>query len=284
MIKLNHNLTRLAIFVFYDPQGTVDRYVTYLLEALRPNVTRLVVVSNTELDSSNRERLERCCDDLFVRENRGLDAAAFKQGLVSFCGWEEVRKYDEVVLLNDTFFGPITSFDAMFFDMASRAVDFWGMAAGYSTENTERKVKYGFAPEHIQSYFIVFRQSMVQSQAFYDYWQGYDDSMNTYLDVVTEHELVMTKHFQDLGFRWDIYANTERYHSKFKSENFNLYLYHSYRMMKDMRFPDAEFSNPSIFLLCHFRHTVLSYISYAYASYKSPNLQRSDYVCCMSTV
>lgn len=219
---MNHNLTRLAIFVFYDPQGTVDRYVTYLLEVLRPNVTRLVVVSNTELDNSNRERLERCCDDLFVRENRGLDAAAFKQGLVSFCGWEEVRKYDEVVLLNDTFFGPITSFDAMFFDMASRAVDFWGMAAGYSTENTERKVKYGFAPEHIQSYFIVFRQSMVQSQAFYDYWQGYDDSMNTYLDVVTEHELVMTKHFQDLGFRWDIYANTERYHSKFKSENFNL--------------------------------------------------------------
>ena len=76
MIKLNHNLTRLAIFVFYDPQGTIDRYVTYLLEALRPNVTRLVVVSNTELDNSNRERLERCCDDLFVRENRGLDAAA----------------------------------------------------------------------------------------------------------------------------------------------------------------------------------------------------------------
>lgn len=232
-----HKMSRLGIFVFYDPQGIVDGYVRYLLSALRPNLDRLVVISNTELDASNRILLEQCCDALCVRENHGLDAAAFKEALTSFCGWEAVRQYDEVVLCNDTFFGPIHSFDTMFEEMAQKDVDFWGMAAGYPSLNGERRVKYGYVPDHIQTFFAVFRKSILCSPAFFDYWTNYDDSMDEYLAVVTEHELVMTKHFQDLGFRWDIYADTKCYRSEVKSENFNLYLNHAYRMMKDMRFP-----------------------------------------------
>ena len=121
---MGKKLSRLGIFVFFDPQGIVDGYVTELLRGLRPNLERLVIVSNTELDDTAEKTLRQYADDVIVRENHGLDAAAFKAGMIQFCGWEEVERYDEVVLVNDTFFGPIHSFDDMFSGMADRDVDF----------------------------------------------------------------------------------------------------------------------------------------------------------------
>lgn len=232
-----NKLSRLGIFVFFDPQGIVDRYVIQLLTALRPNFGRLVVVSNTALNEDAADLLREQCDSLFFRENKGLDAAAFKQALTSFCGWEEVKKYDEVVLINDTFFGPIHSFDDMFTEMSRKDVDFWGMSAGYYQRDGWKWTKYGYIPDHIQTFFVAFRREMVCSDAFQNYWNSYNDNLTTFREVVSQHEMVMTKYFQDLGFRWDVYADSARYKSKYKDENFNLYFYQANNMMKEMKFP-----------------------------------------------
>ena len=230
-------MSRLGIFVFYDPDGIVDGYVTHLLQTLRPNFKKLIVVSNSNVSDAEKNKLEQNSDGVFVRENRGLDAAAFKAGMVSFCGWEEVCRYDEVVLINDTFFGPMGSFVAVFDDMAEKDLDFWGMSAGYESLDGWGVVKYGYIPNHIQTFFVAFRKQMVQSTVFQKYWNEYDDSMDDFISVVSNHEMIMTRYFQDHGFRWDIYADTECYHSDVRAENINLYLYHSYRLLKDHQFP-----------------------------------------------
>lgn len=234
---MSKEVSRLGVFVFFDPQGIVDDYVIRLLQSFRESISRMVVVSNVALSSAEQEKLERNADAVFVRENSGLDAAAFKAGMVTFCGWEEVEKYDEVVLINDTFFGPVHSFSEMFDEMQGRDIDFWGMSAGYSCEDGWHRVKYGYIPTHIQTFFVAFRKKMVCSKEFQNYWNSYDDTMNDFVSVVTQHETTMTKHFQDLGFRWDIYADTQRYKSKHRSENFNIYHHHAHNMMRYMKFP-----------------------------------------------
>ena len=234
---MNHNMSRLGIFVFFDPQGIVDDYVVYLLRAFRPHFRRMVVVSNSALDQTARDRLLQYSDDLLIRENHGLDAAAYKEGLISHCGWEEVQKYDEVVLMNDTFFGPIHSFDDMFTEMSGKDLDFWGMSAGYHTQDWWKKVRYKYIPNHIQTFFIAFRKQMVNTDVFRSYWDSYDETLNDFISVVTQNEVVLTKHFQDLGFRWDIYAQTHRYCSDCPRENFNLYHCHADTMMSEMGFP-----------------------------------------------
>lgn len=231
------NVSRLGIFVFYDPQGIVDDYVLYLLQSFRPHFQHLLIISNCPLDETAKDRLLQYADDLRIRENQGLDAAAYKEGLIGCCGWEETEKYDEVVLMNDTFFGPIHSFEDMFSEMSARDVDFWGMSAGYHSIDGWNRVKYGYIPDHIQTFFVVFRKKMVCSEAFRTYWQNYDDSLNDFESVVTQHEVIMTRHFQDLGFRWDIYADTQAYNSERSSENFNLHLYHPHTMLRDRNFP-----------------------------------------------
>ena len=230
-------LSRLGIFVFYDRDGVVDRYVIRLLTALRPNFKKLVVISNIHLEDRQADALKEHCDALFMRENKGLDAAAYKKGLVTYCGWDEVEQYDEVVLINDTFFGPVHSFDEMFEQMSEKDLDFWGMSAGYCQPDGWKWSMYGYIPAHIQTFFVAFRQNMVKSKAFHDYWDNYDENLTTFQEVVSRHEMIMTKHFEDLGFRWDVYAEAGQYRSDVRTENFNMYFYHATGMMKDMKFP-----------------------------------------------
>lgn len=258
---MDKEISRLGIFVFFDPEGIVDDYVLYMLDSLRPNVKKLVAVCNGFVNREGRNKLERYCDTVFVRENRGLDAAAFKEAMVQFLGWEEVDAYDELVLLNDTFFGPIgDTFDNIFHTMQKLDVDFWGLSCGYPATDGYGVMAEGYLPAHVQTFFVVFRKQMVNSHAFHDYWYRYDDTMSDFVSVVTKHELIMTTHFEKQGFRWAVYAETEDYHSSLISENFTMYHSRTNQLLRRMRFPFIKkkpfsISMPDYLYMCDLEET-----------------------------
>ena len=99
-------MKRLGIFVFYDKAGIVDGYVTYLLSQMKSVLCRLIVVSNVQLNQKEKSKLLDYADEYFERENKGFDAGAYKDTLCNFIGWNEVKKYDELLLFNDTFYAP----------------------------------------------------------------------------------------------------------------------------------------------------------------------------------
>ncbi len=202
---LEGNIRRAGIFVFYDKDGIVDRYVEYLLQDLNQNLDKLVIICNGKLSVAGREKLQKLCDQLYVRENTGLDAAGFQEGLLRVYGWDELEKYDEVVLANDTFYGPFQPFLGIFKEMSTRDVDFWGM-----TEHLEAVAPgfnmAGICPSHLQTYFIAIRSSMIKSREFHEYWE----KMPIYSDfsqVVRKHETVFTQYFRDRGFCGEAYVD-----------------------------------------------------------------------------
>ena len=97
---------RCGIYCIYAKYGHVARYVDYFLSKLVKSLDQLVIVANGELDADSRKRLERFADRIIVRENKGLDIAAYRQALLSI-GWSKLAAYDEVICLNDTILGPV---------------------------------------------------------------------------------------------------------------------------------------------------------------------------------
>lgn len=192
-------MRRVIIYQFFDPQGIVDDFVVHTLTALRPHAEHIFVVSNSELDEVNRARLEAVSDRLWVRDNVGFDVWGFKEGL-QLLGPEQLATYDELLLTNCTYFGPITSFDPVFAETDSDdTIDFWGL-----TEHAE-VVPHPFLPEdrlpaHIQSHWLAVRARMSGSQAFRDFWDDLPMT-STYLDAVSYYEGRFTQHFLDAGFR-----------------------------------------------------------------------------------
>lgn len=192
-------MRRVLFYLFFDPQGRVDEFVTHKLEQLRPYAEHIFVVSNTPLDTENRERLEGVADTVWVRENVGFDVWAYKEALHVF-GADRLQDFDELVLMNYTFFGPIGSFGPMFEQVESRPdVDFWGI----TEHGSVKPHPFMDADElrtHIQSHWIGVRARMFTSATWSQYWAQMP-MISSYFDSVNRHESIFTQHFVDAGFR-----------------------------------------------------------------------------------
>lgn len=208
MILDKNNAKRLGIFFFYDAQGIVDRYIDYFLNEYEKCFQKLVVVCNGKLTDEGYSVFEKYTDMVIVRENEGMDVWAYKTAFDKI-GWNELGLYDEVTIANYTSMGPVYPFTEMYDAMAERDVDFWGINKHFKLDaDVFGKISYGYIPEHIQSYYMVFRKTLVQSKAFQKYWNEMPE-IKTYVDSIATFEAVFTKKFADKGFKWGVYVDVD---------------------------------------------------------------------------
>ena len=201
-------MKRVAIYFFYDKDGIVDGYVDYFLEDLKKNLDRLIVVCNGKLTSEGRKKFSKYTNEIIVRENKGFDVWAYKEG-IEYIGWDNLKNYDELIMLNMTIMGPIYPFKEMFDEMDSRKdIDFWGITKFHKFPvDPWGLIQYGYIPEHIQSHFIAVRKPMLKSYEFKQHWEKMR-MINTYFESVSYHESIFTKKFNDKGFKSDTYVNS----------------------------------------------------------------------------
>lgn len=198
---------RYAVYVFYDRDKHADEYNFYLLEELKKEVDHLLVICNGGVTSEGRARFEKIADEVLERENQGFDITAYKIGIERM-GYEKLSEYDEVLVLNSTFFGPFYPFREVFETMDQKDLDFWGMTTFHEVPfDPFGTIKYGHIPTHIQSFFMVFRKSLIQSADFQSYWANMPQ-IHSYEEAIGFHEAIFTKEFADKGYRWAVYCDS----------------------------------------------------------------------------
>lgn len=194
-------MRRIAFMLLYDGKGIVDEYIEYMLEHLSRHVDTIIAVSNGPVNEDGAARVKKYAKHLWLHENIGFDVWAYKDALDRY-GWSRLANFDEVILLNYTFFGPIGGFEELFNKMDASDVDFWGI-----TEHAEYSPNpltgYGTMPAHIQSHWIAVRKSLHQHEEFRRYWETMP-MISSYNDSILYHESRFTKHFADLGFRYEV--------------------------------------------------------------------------------
>lgn len=188
----------MIFYLFHDSRGEVDDYIPYKLAKLRSHAAHIFVVVNGPLTATARSTLRGVADTVWERENVGFDVWGYKEALERF-GEERLAQFDEVILMNYTWFGPIRPFEPVFSRMESERLDFWGMTDhGGKTPNPF--TGKGVMHRHLQSHWIAVRPRLFRSQAWLDYWR--DMPMIThYTESVLNHESRFTHHFSELGFR-----------------------------------------------------------------------------------
>ncbi|MFP5595093.1 rhamnan synthesis F family protein [Kluyvera sp. 142486] len=204
-------MRRIAFYLFYDAVGEVDDYIPFKLSALQEFVKDIIVVCNSPITESGRAKLESIGVKIFCRENIGFDVWGYKEGL-ELIGYDQLTSsYDEVILLNYTFFGPIFPFSELFNEMDKRTCDFWGIS-DHSEITPNPFTGRGTLPRHIQSHFIAIRSKMLSSLEFRKYWLEMP-MINSYEDSVLTHESRFTSYFEERGFSSSVYINEKDYPS-----------------------------------------------------------------------
>lgn len=225
-------MKRLCIYLTFDRQGIVDKYIGYILKELKTCVSYLVVVCNQPEIVSGKEIFEKYADDIFYRENIGLDTGGFKDALCDFIGWDIVLQYDELILVNDSMYGPFKPMKTIFSEMEKKDVDFWGLAKHGEGRNNE----ITHFPEHIQTFFLVIRSKMLHCKEFEKYWEEMP-YYQTYIENVKRHEIRFTQYFSDLGYLYDTLADTDINDSIHSENNYTQFCTISYELIKKRNFP-----------------------------------------------
>jgi rhamnosyltransferase len=149
--------------------------------------------------------------EVFVRANEGLDAGAHKEAILRV-GFDKLAEYDEIVLLNDTLFGPIYPLALSFEKMAKKNVDFWGLTKYYHENVPEiddnDDIKYSIT-EHLSSAFVVCRSNLVKSPEFARYWEELP-AFKSYEDVLNDPKIDFALHFSNLGYKWGVAVDTDK--------------------------------------------------------------------------
>lgn len=225
--SISNKTRRLCIYFFYDKDGIVDDYVVYYLQSMQEFFSEICVVVNGFLTEEARKKIESVCQRLIIRENKGFDSWAYKEALESY-GFEYIaNNFEEVLLNNFTCFGPVGSFAPMFKKMGKSVCDFWGHCRYYPHKG--QKVKNIPIPEHLMSYFILFRKNILKSKFWSEYWHTLQP-INDYDDARLNHEFRLTPYFEKLGFISDSYMNCERaYKIKTNGSVFDAY----YQLVKE---------------------------------------------------
>jgi lipopolysaccharide biosynthesis protein len=178
-------MNRLCVFAHFDRDNVIDGYVLNYLKALRSVAHSIVFVSTSQLTGPDIRTLSGLCDSVITRANVGHDFMSWRIGLASV---SDLAAYDEVIVCNDSVYGPFYPLEQVFHKMAKRDCDFWGITCG-----THKSF-------HLQSYFIVFRRRILASRAFNEFWQSVTPERSKER-VVEKYEIGLTDRLVKEGFR-----------------------------------------------------------------------------------
>lgn len=197
---LSHNGKKALVYVIFESEARLQEYKLRFLQALAPLVDDVIVVVNGQLHNDDINSLENY-GRVLTRDNKGYDTAAFREGIFAF-GKDKLKDYDQLLLVNDTNIGPMRDLSQVFQEMADKQLDFWGISFGEEQEDVTRENPYGYIPKHLQSYFLVIEKLMLNDDVFYEYWTHLTDT-DSRDKAIGRHETRFTKHFADLGYRFD---------------------------------------------------------------------------------
>ena len=229
-------MKRIAIFMFWDDRGIVYDYVTYLLKDLLKNVDELHIVANGYLREESRDLFLSLTPHLLERPNEGYDAAAWRACMVEECGFARLRQFDELILLNDSFFGPFRPFGEIFAEMESRGADFWGMSVHGAAPGNPRFCEGGVRPRYLQTYFLVFGKKMLEDPRFEAYWTDLPE-FKSFTELVERHGCRMTEIFSNMGYSYGVYSDTADLESDDIRKNMSHHMFNTYEMVAHRRLP-----------------------------------------------
>lgn len=187
------SVRRACVFAHYDKDNIVDDYVYYYLSHLSGLAEKVVFVTVSAISDDHIDGLEKMGIEVIVRDNKGYDFFSYKLGLEKLLE----DNFDEIILCNDSVYGPFFHLKDLFESMGSLDCDFWGIT-------DSNQIEY-----HVQSYFLVFKKAVAKSSVFIDFWESLKVIDNK-REIINAYEVGLSKKLICAGFKSEVVYSVAR--------------------------------------------------------------------------
>ena len=184
---------RTAILASFSSDGRIRKRTMFLLRGLAEVVDNIVLVASAPLFPEEAERLNGLVSDVFCEFHGEYDFGSYKRGwrIADERGLLSRETADELILCNDSCYGPVYPLEEAFETMRPRPCDFWGM-----TINAEG------GAEHVQSFFLVFRRPVLDDSVLEEFLSEVH-LLTGRGSVIVHYETRLTGFLHERGFSYD---------------------------------------------------------------------------------
>lgn len=191
MMKTDKN-RRIAVFASYSKNNRIADYVVYYLKELHKVVSNIIFVSDNEMEPDETDKLSGIVSKTICLRHDTYDFGSYRIGYYWALENGLLDNTDELVLANDSCYGPVFPFENVFEKMGSKLCDFWGLTDSYEDAH------------HILSFFLVFKRNVFTSKAFHNFMSGITHQKE-FMDYVRLYERKLTEKLEQNQFRSAVY-------------------------------------------------------------------------------
>ena len=199
-------MNKIVCFAHFDKNKKIENYVVYYLQELCKIADKIIFVSDSYLEDSELKKIEPYVIKIIAKPHGEYDFGSYKRGFLYAKENNLLQNCDELIFANDSCYAPVFPFQEMFDKMSGKNIDFWG-----ASENNYgyKKVKDRFVYckiKHIQSYFIVFKKNVFNSDVFLNFINSIQ-KLNSKEEIIYNYEIGLSKLLTNNNFKFDTYSD-----------------------------------------------------------------------------
>lgn len=154
MKELTYKYKRIAVFASFSSNGRISDRVIYYLKGLKQICDAIIFVADSPIIPDEVDKIRDLVIFAQFKRHNEYDFGSYKYGVQFAQNNKLLNNIEELILCNDSCYGPVYPFDNVFSEMKNKECDFWGL----SSDIIEK--------EHVQSFFYVFKQNIFLTQNF----------------------------------------------------------------------------------------------------------------------
>ncbi len=177
---------KICLFAHFDPSNKIREYVILHLSELKKLDFEIIFISTSSLNSSEIEKISSLASCIVQRENIGYDFGSWVIGLNLI----KDKNAKEVILTNDSIYGPFSDLKLNYLEMQKKNLDLWGLTDSF-------EVRY-----HIQSYFLCINEKILNDKRFWDWLNNfyyYRSEFKTL--IVNKYEIGISRFLLSLNYK-----------------------------------------------------------------------------------
>lgn len=248
-------MNKIAVFAHYDANNRIADYVLYYLRALKTVCNEIIFVSTSDLNNFEKQKLNGIVKHTINRENIGHDFYSYKVGINAI---ENLKEVEQLILCNDSCFGPLFPLSDIFVQMTSKPADFWGMS-------TNSRPQF-----HLQSYFLVFKYNVINSEVFNLFWNGVQ-TLKSKDQIVFDYEVGLSQQLISAGFSTETFLPLIDY----QIDCIHLFKRKLFIYLKELANPHSRYSWKTLLEPLSRIDKTISLFDYSITNYRFPFLKKS---------
>jgi lipopolysaccharide biosynthesis protein len=172
---------RLCLFAGYSLRGKIEDYVVYYLKEMSL-LADVYYQADCPIPETELQKIKYYVKDFYAYRHKKYDFGSWQE-LINRLGWDFIKKYDELILCNDSCFAPLFTLKPIFKQATfDRNIDFWGIQENYFKKGNLF---------HLDSFFMVFKQKVLKSTNFHNFFKNIVEETSV-TQVVENYEIPLT--------------------------------------------------------------------------------------------